>query len=90
MMRRREFITALGGAAAWPLAARAQQPTNPVRRIGFLSGFPDNAETRKQSTAFQEGLKSLGWAEGGNVKIEFHYTTGDAARISENADSSSA
>ena len=81
MSTRREFITVLGSAAVWPLAARAQQPTNPVRRIGFLSGFPDNAETRKQSTAFQEGLKSLGWAEGGNVKIEFHYTAGDAARI---------
>jgi putative tryptophan/tyrosine transport system substrate-binding protein len=57
-MKRREFITPLGGAAAWPLAARAQQ-AGPTRRIGMLVGFDD-----PDIKAFQQELERLGWSEG--------------------------
>jgi putative ABC transport system substrate-binding protein len=64
-VRRREFITLLGGAAAaWPLAARAQQP-NPIRQIGMLVGFDD-----PDIKAFQQELRKLGWLEGRNIHIE--------------------
>jgi putative ABC transport system substrate-binding protein len=79
-MRRREFITLLGGAAvAWPRAARAQQPDR-VRRIGMLTGY---AESDRQAqafvAAFREGLLKLGWAEGRNIRIDTGWATpGDA------------
>jgi putative tryptophan/tyrosine transport system substrate-binding protein len=80
-MRRREFITLLGGAAAWPLAARAQQPGQ-VRRIGVLWG---NAETDPEAQAdiatFQKSLKELGWTAGGNVRIEYRWASGDTNRL---------
>ena len=64
-MRRREFIALLGGtAAAWPLAARAQQPDR-VRRIGVLMAYPeDDLEAQAQFAAFRDGLQKLGWMEG--------------------------
>ena len=70
-MRRREFITLLGGtAAAWPLAARAQQPDR-VRRIGVLMAYPeDDSEAQAQFAAFRDGLQKLGWMEGRNIRIE--------------------
>jgi hypothetical protein len=67
-MRRREFLGVLGGAAAWPLAARAQQ-AGKMPRIGLLSpGHPESADAN--SDALQEGLRELGYTEGQNIAIE--------------------
>ena len=68
-MRRREFISLLGcAAAAWPLAARAQQR---LRRIGVLMGFPESdSEAQANFAGFREGLQKLGWTEGRNIGIE--------------------
>jgi putative tryptophan/tyrosine transport system substrate-binding protein len=69
-MKRREFITLVGGAAAWPLAARAQQPDR-VRRIGALMGFAESdSEAQAFIAAFREGLQKLGWSNGGNARID--------------------
>jgi putative ABC transport system substrate-binding protein len=75
-MRRREFITLLGGAAvSWPLAARAQQPDR-VRRIGVLMGFAENdSQAQAMIGAFREGLQKLGWTEGRNTRIDTRWTT---------------
>src|SRR5207237_981513 len=80
-MKRREFITLLGGAAAaWPLAARAQQPER-VRRIGALMGNAENdPETQRDVAAFVQALEKLGWREGGNLQIDWRFADFDAAR----------
>ena len=76
-MKRREFITLLGGAAAWPLAARAQQP-HPMRRIGVLTAFTANdQESQARIAAFQQGLQKLGWTDGSNVRIDTRWAAGD-------------
>jgi putative ABC transport system substrate-binding protein len=82
MMRRREFITLLGGAAAaWPLAARAQRPDS-TRRIGVLTGAAENdPEGQLNVAAFRQGLQELGWTEGRNVRIEYRWTAADPERI---------
>jgi putative tryptophan/tyrosine transport system substrate-binding protein len=79
MIRRREFITLLGGAAAWPLAARAQQADR-VRRIGVLIGVADDAEGQARLAAFQKGMKELGWNEGREIQLIVRYTAGTAER----------
>jgi ABC-type uncharacterized transport system substrate-binding protein len=78
-MKRREFITLLGGAAAWPLAARAQQAER-KRRIGWLDGTADDAETQARLTAFRQRLQALGWIEGRNVEIIARFGATDPAR----------
>ena len=79
MMRRREFITLLGGAAAtWPLATRAQQREQ-MRRIGVLMNLgSDDAEGQARNAAFLQGLQELGWTVGRNVRIEYRWGAGDA------------
>ena len=84
-LKRREFITLLGGAAAMrPLAAHAQ-PSERVRRVGVLMGFPaDDLEGRLRLTTFQEGLQQLGWTDGRNVQIDTRWhgpNSGDAGKL---------
>ena len=77
-MRRRDFITSLGGAAVWPLAARAQQPER-MRRIGMLSGLAaDDPEGQARIAAFAQGLQQLGWTDGRNVRIDIRSAAGSA------------
>src|SRR5262245_33068866 len=80
-MRRREFITLLGGAATWPLAARAQQ-VGAMRRIGvFMSTRMSDLEGQVRLGAFLQGLKQLGWADGRNVRIDTRWRTDNADDI---------
>jgi putative ABC transport system substrate-binding protein len=80
-MQRREFITLLGGTAAtWPIAARAQQPTERMRRIGVLMSFGDPT-TESYVTAFRGALTKLGWTEGRNLRTEVRWGAGDADKI---------
>src|SRR5205807_2852744 len=76
-IQRRQFISLLGAAAAWPLAARAQQAASPVRRIGFLlPGGPRTTVVRGQLEAFRQGLKEYGWVEGQNISVEYRFAEG--------------
>src|SRR6516225_626464 len=80
-VKRREFITLLGGAAAaWPLAARAQQQSGKISRIGFLTRKTD-ASVSSQIDAFREGLRDLGWIEGRNISIEHRDAGGQFDRL---------
>src|SRR5215467_692926 len=80
MIQRREFITLLGGAAAWPLAARAQQGDR-VRRIGVLMGFDENdPDIKPRVPAFTQTLADLGWTDGRNMRIDLRWTGGDINR----------
>ena len=81
-MQRREFMTLLGGAAAaWPLAARAQQPDQ-MRRIGVLMGYAESdLEAQAWVTSFGQRFKELGWIVGRNVSIDYRFGAGDADRM---------
>src|ERR1700730_3762325 len=81
-MKRREFISLLGGAVAtWPLAARAQQPDR-MRRIGVLMNLSeDDPEAQRLVATFREGLAQLGWTEGRNLRIDNRWSAGDIERI---------
>jgi putative tryptophan/tyrosine transport system substrate-binding protein len=85
-MRRREFITLLGGAAAaWPVAARAQQRGR-VRLIGVLMGYPESdPAVQSYLAAFRVALAQLGWTEGGNLRIELRWVATDSDRIRTSA-----
>jgi putative tryptophan/tyrosine transport system substrate-binding protein len=80
-MRRREFITIAGGAAAWPLAARAQQPER-MRRIGVLMGYSENdPEAEAYLAGFTQALQQLGWTDGRNVRIQVRWAAGNVDRM---------
>src|SRR5262249_18747252 len=80
MIRRREFLTMLGGAAIWPLAARAQQPER-MRRIGVLiNRAADDSDGHARLVAFQQGLQELGWNDGRNVGMEPGWCADDVDR----------
>jgi putative ABC transport system substrate-binding protein len=84
-MRRRAFIAGLGGVAAWPFVAQAQQPERP-RRIGVVMAYVENDPNgQAQVTAFREQLGKLGWTEGNNLRIDFRYGADDPDRIREQA-----
>src|SRR5262249_16458500 len=78
MIRRREFITLIGGAAAWPLSARAQQAPMPV--IGVLHGV-SAAQWTDRMAGFHRGLGEANWAEGGNAAIEYRWAEGEFDRL---------
>jgi len=80
-VKRREFITLLGGAAAWPLGARAQQGER-VRRVGMLHGATElDKSTSDRISVFREGLAKLGWVEPRNLRIDLRFAGGEAGRI---------
>jgi putative tryptophan/tyrosine transport system substrate-binding protein len=80
-MRRREFIAELGSAAAWPIAARAQQPDR-MRRIGVLMSLDENdPEAKSYLAAFTQGLAELGWTDGRNMRIDVRWAGADVGRI---------
>jgi putative ABC transport system substrate-binding protein len=81
-VNRRSFITLLGGAAAWPLAARAQQGER-VRRIGFLTALADDDLVKTRIKALTEGLQDLGWVEGRDFSIDYRFAAGDPSRITK-------
>src|SRR5215467_11481880 len=77
-MKRREFMILLGGAATWPLAARAQQ-SDRVRRVGVLMGIADDFEGQARIAVFRQALQALGWSEGRNVQFIYRWSGGDVA-----------
>jgi len=84
-MRRREFISLIGGAAAWPLAVRAQQGGPPVRRVGMLmTVMESDPATQNFITLFQRRLAELGWVEDGNVRFNRRWAAGNPERIRAN------
>jgi putative tryptophan/tyrosine transport system substrate-binding protein len=81
-MKRRVFISLLGGAATWPIAARAQRFDQTMRRIGVLMPFaPDDPEARLRVAALEQGLRDLGWVDSRNVRIDYRWATDDADRL---------
>src|SRR5262245_50147129 len=82
MIRRREFITLLGGGVvAWPLAAQAQQ-LDRMRRVGVLMGFDENdPEAKGWLSGFVRGLEQLGWTDGRNMRMDVRWAAGDLVRM---------
>ena len=80
-MRRRDFIKVIGGGAiAWPLAVRAQQPER-MRRIGALMGYPEgDKQAQAGADALRKGLQNLGWIEGRNIQIDYRWPGPDAEK----------
>jgi hypothetical protein len=77
-MKRREFITLLGGAAAWPLTARAEQSQR-IRRVGVLMAVAESdADVRSGVAIFQQSLQELGWTDGRNLRIDYRWGDADA------------
>ena len=83
-MKRREFIALAGGAAAWPLATRAQQ-AEPKRRIGLLSGLANDPLGQSRVIAFRDELQQLGWTDGRNVRIDIRWGGGDSEHLRRDA-----
>jgi len=83
-MRRRDFISLVGGAGAWPLVAEAQQGER-MRRIGVLMGVADDPEGQTRVAALKQGLQELGWTDGRNIQIETRFGGADTARIRADA-----
>src|SRR5262245_14665697 len=84
-MKRREFMTLLGGAAAWPIAARAQRGER-MRRIGVLMNMAaDDPESQARLSAFVQGLQEFGWTVGRNLRIDYRWAEGDAGRYRRQA-----
>jgi putative tryptophan/tyrosine transport system substrate-binding protein len=81
-MKRRQFITLLGGAAAaWPVGARAQQPAERMRRIGVLMSIENDPDGKAQLSGFITGLAEIGWTDGRNLRMEIRWGGGDVNRI---------
>ena len=87
-IRRRKFLAQLlGGVAAWPLAARAQQPAERIRRIGALIGFAEtDSYGQASANALRQGLEQLGWVEGRNIRVDYRFAAGDPALYKTYAD----
>src|SRR5262249_42664024 len=85
VIKRRDFITVLGGAATWPVVARAQQPQR-MQRVGVLLNITsDDPESQTRLAAFAQGLQSLGWIIGQNVRLEYRWGGGSADAIRQQA-----
>jgi len=84
-MKRREFLTLLGGAAAWPAAARAQQGERNRRVAVFTALAPDDPENQSRIAAFQQEMQRLGWTEGQNLRITYHSVGSDAEHVRKEA-----
>src|SRR6516225_8043347 len=85
-MRRRTFISLVGGAAVWPLAARAQQPATRMRRIAVLLRVAhDDPDAQRDLQNFRKGLWEAGWTVGSNILIEYRYASADPAQMQAHA-----
>ena len=80
MIGRRDFLTLLGGVAAWPLAAHAQQPER-MRRVGVLNPFAENDPEHMNVAVFRQALEKLGWTNGGNVQIDYRWGGADPEAV---------
>src|ERR1700741_3968882 len=85
-MKRRNFIAALGGAmVTWPLAARAQQDSAPRRLRALMPSAPDDQGAEKKVAGFTRQMRSLGWTEGGNLRVDYRWSGGDSQKLQAHA-----